>query len=469
MAELSYDLTVIGSGPGGYVAAIRASQLGLSVAIIEKDKPGGVCLNVGCIPSKALIHQAEIFESGKKLAEMGVSIDWKSFDYSKVHQKSRDAAQTLSRGVQFLLKKNNVAYMQGVGHIKDSTHVEVTKDDNSVVTLTSKYILIATGSRPHEIPGFAFDESKVLSSTGMLAMTTLPRSLLILGAGVIGMEFAHIMHSFGVKVTMIELLPRILNGADDEMGVLMRKHYEKKGIEILTGCKALDMKKSANGVQVTVEHADTQKKQTLEGEKLLVSVGRAPNSDGLNLEALGVKCERGFIRVSSYYRTTVSNIYAVGDVIATPQLAHVAFKEGEVAAEHMGGRSPERKLFPTELYPFAVYTEPELAWFGPTEQQLKESGKAYKVSRFPYRGAGKSVAVDAANGMVKVCFNPNTDEILSAHIFGKNATELIHELLLAKQAELLPEDIADVVHAHPTLSEVILEVSRAAKGWAIHA
>lgn len=468
MADKKYDLVVIGSGPGGYVAAIRAAQLGLSVAIIEQDKPGGVCLNVGCIPSKALIHQAEIFESGKQLTEFGVKIDWSGFDYRKVHQKSRDAADTLSKGVRFLLKKNNITYIEGAASIHDHTHVEVASGKSKML-IEGVSILIATGSRPREIPGFAFDESTVLSSTGMLAMTTLPKSLLILGAGVIGMEFAHIMHSFGVQVTMIELLPNILTGADDEFATLMRKHYEKAGIKILTGYKAQSMKKASGGVEVTVENMETRKTEQLKGEKLLVSVGRAPNSEGLNLDAAGIKHERGFIRVGSYYRTTVSNIYAIGDVIATPQLAHVASKEGEIAAEHMAGHTPLHESFPADLYPFAVYTEPELAWFGPTEQELAESGASYTVSRFPYRGAGKSVAVDASNGMVKVCFHKDTEEVLSAHIFGKNATELIHELLLAKQSELLPDDIVDMVHAHPTLSEVTLEVSRAAKGWAIHA
>lgn len=464
MAEQKYDLVVIGSGPGGYVAAIRATQLGLSVAIVERDKPGGVCLNIGCIPSKALIHQAEIFAHGAELAELGVRVDTKSFDYAKVHQKSRAAADTLSRGVQFLLKKNHITYIKGEGRIRDHTHVEVS--GHGVVTAT--HILIATGSRPREIPGFEFDESTVLSSTGILALTKLPQSLLILGAGAIGMEFAHVMSAFGVKVTMVELLPQILAGADDELATMMRTHYEQAGVEIRTGYKALSMKKSAQKVELTVE-GENGKRQQLTAEKLLVSVGRAPNSAGLNLDEVGIKHERGFIRVGGHYRTTIANIYAIGDVIATPQLAHVASKEGEIAVEHIAGRPTHHELFPAHLYPFAVYTEPELAWFGPTEQQLIEQGVGHSVSRFPYRGAGKSVAVGAAGGMVKGCFHRDTNELLSAHILGKNATELIHELLLAKQAELLPEDIADVVHAHPTLSEVTLELSRAAEGWAIHA
>jgi len=468
VADNTFDLIVIGAGPGGYVAAIRAAQLGFQVAVIEKEKPGGVCLNVGCIPSKALIHQAEIFTHGKELGELGATVDWEKFDYRKVHAKTQHAADTLSKGVQFLMRKNKITYFEGAARLASHTEVEITARDGAREVVKGKYILIASGSRPRELPGFEFDESLVLSSTGALALTALPRSLIILGAGVIGMEFANIMAAFDVKVTVIELLPQILAGADEELALLMRKDCEKKGIEILTSHKAQALKKSKSAIELTVENAETSQTQTFKADKILVAVGRAPNSEGLNLDEMGIQRERDFIRVSNHYRTTVSNIYAIGDVIATPQLAHVASKEGEIAVEHMAGLEPQHTIFPADLYPFAVYTDPEVAWFGPTEQELAESGAAYSVSRFPYRGAGKSVAVSASEGVVKLCFDKETSELFSAHIFGKNATELIHELLLAKQAELLPEDIADVVHAHPTLSEVMPEVSRAVRGLAIH-
>ena len=467
MKNTQYDLVVIGSGPGGYVAAIRAAQLGYTVAIVEKDKAGGVCLNVGCIPSKALIHQAELATSGKRLEDMGVKIDWTGLDYSKVHQKSRDAAHTLSKGVQFLIKKNKITYVKGSASIKDHTHVEVV-ENGAVQVLSTAHILIATGSHPREVPGFVFDELQVLSSTGILGLSSLPKSLIILGAGAIGLEFAHIMHAFGVKVTVVELLPEILNGADSEISTLMHEHCKKKGVEIVVNHKAQSLKKGKSGVQVVVKSMETGKPHTISADKILVAVGRAPNSDGLNLDAVGIQHEKGFIRTGDHYRTTVSNIYAIGDVIATPQLAHVASKEGEIAVEHMVGIGGAHAVFPSDLYPFAVYTDPEIAWFGPTEQEIAATGAVCAVHRFPYRGAGKSVAVEASEGVVKLCSDAKTGEIFSAHIFGKNATELIHELLLAKQAELLPEDIASMVHAHPTLSETILELARTTMGSAIH-
>ena len=466
----TYDVVIIGSGPGGYVGAIRAVQLGLTVALVERDKPGGVCLNVGCIPSKSLIHQAEIFTHGTALTKLGAKIDLSGFNYAKVQGESAKAAATLSAGVQFLIKKNKIDYISGTGAIAGKTSVKVTGSDGKSSTVTGKNIIIATGGRPRELPGFKFDEKQIISSTGALSIKKLPKALVILGAGVIGMEFAHIMSSFGVKVTVVELLPEILLGADVEFAKQMRETFTKRGVTFLTNAKAEKVKTGKDGITLSITHDG--KPSTLEADALLVAVGRAPNSENLGLDSVGIKTERGFISTGDYYQTACPNIYAVGDVINTPQLAHVASKESEIVVEHIAGNKTRHARFPADLYPAAVYTDPELAWFGPTAEALKErglkEGTDYQAVTFPYRGAGKSVAIGASDGRVKIYFSKKHHEILGAHIIGKNATELIHELLLAKQAELLPEDIAEMVHAHPTLSEATMEAARMAEGWAIH-
>ncbi len=460
-----YDLVVIGSGPGGYVAAIRANQLGLKAAVIEKEKPGGVCLNVGCIPSKALIHQAEIFTSRSELEEMGFKLDDSGFNYGSVFKKSRQAADRLSKGVQGLLKKNKVDYIEGTGVISAKGEVTVTAADGKTSKVKGKNLLVATGSRPREIPGFEFDEKQVLSSTGALFLEELPKSLIILGGGYIGMEFAHVMSAFGVKVTVVEMLDRIIPNSDTEAVAVLEKDIKKRGVEILTSTKAEKLTKAKSGIKLEVSSKDGKK--TLEADKLLVSVGRAPNTEGIGLEKVGVKMDRGFVTVGDYYQTSVPGIFAIGDVVATPQLAHVASKEGEIAVEFMAGHHPEKSVDP-DLIPAAIYTEPQIASFGPTEAQAKERGLNFEKAVFPYRGAGKSVAIGHPDGIVKVLYDKKTHEFLAAHVAGHTATELIHELLLGKRSELLPEDIATMIHAHPTLSEAVMETARAAEGWAIH-
>ncbi len=462
MAEHNYDLVVIGSGPGGYVGAIRASQLGLKTAIVERDKPGGVCLNIGCIPSKALIHQAEVYGHGAELEKLGVKLDYNGFDYRKVQKKSRNAADKLSKGVQFLLKKNDIEYIRGTGRVTGKNEVSV----DGKKKLSCKNIMIATGSQPRGLPGFEFDEDRVLSSTGVLMMTELPRRLVILGAGAIGMEFAHVMSAFGVEVTVVEMLERILPLEDAEAVEVIAKAFKGRGITMLTAAKATGLERGRDALRLTVEQGGETR--TLECDKLLVAVGRAPNSADLGLEELGVKIEKGFIETENYYRTAVAGIYAVGDVIATPLLAHWAMKEAEIAAEHMAGHAVEPRL-PDELGPSAVYTVPEIGSFGPTEEQARERGLEFEKAVFPYRGAGKSVAAEQSEGLVKVLYDRETREILAGHVVGANATELIHELLLAKKGELLPADIATMVHAHPTLSEAVMEAARTAEGWAVHA
>jgi dihydrolipoamide dehydrogenase len=462
LSGFDYDVLIIGAGPGGYVAGIRASQLGLKAAVIEKDKPGGVCLNIGCIPSKALIHQAGIFQGISSLEEMGLIVDRKGLDYGKVFEKSRKAADALSRGVQFLLKKNKVDLIPGEGKLSGGKEVTVSGGKK----VTGKNIIIATGSRPRELPGFTFDEERVLSSTGALMLTRLPRKIVILGAGAIGVEFSHILNAFGVEVHLVEMLNRILPLEDAETVAVLDRSFRKRGITISTSTRALSVEKGSFGVKVTLQEPSGAKK-TVEADQLLVVVGRTPNSDSIGLEKLGLATEKGAIPVGDYYQTKVPGIYAIGDVIPAPLLAHVASKEGEIAVEHIAGKKPEPRIDPLSI-PSCTYSEPQVASFGLPEWKAKELGRKYEKASFPYRGAGKSVAIEQPDGLIKVLLDPDSKEIIGAHVVGAEATELIHEILLARTAELLPEDIANMIHAHPTLSEAVMETMRAAEGWAIH-
>ncbi|HTO23155.1 MAG TPA: dihydrolipoyl dehydrogenase, partial [Spirochaetia bacterium] len=452
MAGFDFDVVIMGSGPGGYVAGIRAGQLGLKAAVIERDKVGGTCLNIGCIPSKALIHQAELFRSLPSLKEMGISVDVKGFDYSKVYDKSRKAADTLSKGVAFLLKKNKAELITGDAVLSGKN--EITLKDGRKVT--GKNIIVATGSRPRVIPGFEFDENQVLSSTGALMLKKLPKKAVILGAGAIGVEFAHVWSSFGVEVHLVEMMDRILPLEDAEAVQVLARSFQKRGIQMSTGTKAVSLKKGGPGISVELEDK-AGKRTTVEAEVILVAIGRALNTDGIGLEKVGIVPEKGAISVGDYNQTKVPGIYAVGDIVAgTPLLAHVAFKEAEIAVERIAGRNPHARIDPLSI-PAATYCEPQVASFGLPEWKAQEKGIAFSKASFPYRGAGKSVAIEQSEGFVKIIYEPKTKEILGAHVVGAEATELIHELLLARTAELLPEDIATMIHAHPTLSEAVGE------------
>lgn len=461
-----YDVLVIGAGPGGYVAAIRASQLGLKAAVVEKDKPGGVCLNIGCIPSKALIHHAETFMHRTDLEDFGVKVDTSKFNYEKVYERSRNAADTLSKGVSGLIKRNKIDYIEGEAKFESKNTVIVTSSKNESRKLTATNVIIATGGRPRELPGFEFDEERVLSSTGLLYMKKLPKSLIVMGGGYIGMEFAYVMNAFGVDVTVVEMLPRILPASDDEVVKVVQKAFEKRGVTFMTDTKVESLDTSGKTLKLKVTGKSGS--STLEADTVLVAVGRVPNTEKLGLENIGVRTEKGLIPVKDYYATGIKGVYAIGDVVGTPPLAHVASKEGEIVAEHIAGHRTSPRIDPDEI-PAAVYSEPQVASFGPTEAQAKERGLAFKKAVFPYRGAGKTVAVEQSEGLVKILYDEKTHEVFAAHIVGADASELIHELLLTKKAELLPEDVAAMIHAHPTVSEAVMEAARAVEGWAIHA
>jgi len=459
-----YDLIIIGAGPGGYCAAIRAAQLGLQAVVIEKDQPGGVCLNWGCIPSKNLIHQADVFHSMQAMEAVGVGVDRSSLDYAAVQANSRQVVKTLTNGVSGLLKKNKVDYLNGTARISGTGEVTVDGKDK----LTGKHILVATGSRPMQVPGFECDEQQVLSSTGILAMTALPQSIVILGAGAIGCEFAYVMNSFGVKVTLVEAMDHILPTEDFESCAVLESCLTRDGIDVRARTRALGLKKTAKSVSVSLQDSNGNTEEVL-AEKVLVVFGRVPNTEGLGLEEAGVNLDdRGYVSIGDYCQTSAAGIYAIGDITRTPALAHVASKEGEIAVEHMAGHHPEQAVNPDSV-PSAIYCEPQVAGFGLREDRAIAEGIAVKKSVFQYPGAGKTIAIGKPEGLVKVLCDPVTDELLGAHIVGHNATELIHELLLAHNSELLPEDIAHTIHAHPTISEAVMEAMRGVNGKPIHA
>jgi dihydrolipoyl dehydrogenase len=471
--ETTYDLAVLGAGPGGYVAAIRAAQLGLKTCIIEKDKPGGVCLNLGCIPSKALIHQADLLHGIPDLEKLGITVDASNLDMGRAFKKSRLAADKLSKGVQYLLKKNTIDLIKAEGHLASPTELILDGDRR----IQTRAIILATGSRPRELPGLAFDEKSVLSSSGALMLQKLPKRIAILGAGAIGMELGYVWNAFGAEVTLIEAMDRILPLEDADAAALARKLFEKRGVRFITGAFAHAGSRGPKGLSLDLKPAKDNSggdiPARIEANAVLVAVGRVPNSEGLGLEEIGVPLERGFVPVGDYGETAAKGVYAIGDITTTPQLAHVASKEGELAAEHIASvlkglpEPRERRVDPT-LVPSAVYCDPEIASFGLQEEKAKIQEAAYKEFTFPYRGIGKAMATEKPEGFIKVLAHPDTGEVLGATIVGERATDLIHELLLARQAELTVEDIAHMIHAHPTLAEGIMEAARGILGQAVH-
>jgi dihydrolipoamide dehydrogenase len=463
MSEQTLDVAIIGAGPGGYVAAIRAAQLGLKAAVVEMDTPGGVCLNWGCIPSKNLIQQAEDYHVLQAMEKLGVRIDRSGLDYSRVHANSRAAANTLAGGVSGLLRKNKVKVIKGRARLAGPGRVAIEGGD----TLGAKNILIATGSRPLEVKGFEFDEQQVLSSTGILDMKTLPKSLVILGGGAIGCEFAFVMNAFGVAVTVVEMMGHLLPSEDFECAAVLAASFQKAGITVHTGTRANALARSAKGVSVALSTPAGE--VTVKAEKALVVFGRRPNTENLGLETVGLKAdERGFIPVGDYNQTAANGVFAIGDVTSTPLLAHVASREGELAVECIAGHGGRMQRVDPAAVPSAIYCEPQVAGFGLREDEANSRGIAIRKSVFPYRGIGKAVAVGKSEGLVKLIADPKTGEILGGHVVGLNATEILHEILLAKTAELLPEDITHMIHAHPTLSEGVMEAALGLGGAPIH-
>lgn len=461
-----YDVIVLGAGPGGYVCAIRAAQLGLKTAIVDKQWLGGVCLNVGCIPSKALLKNAEVAhtlrERGK---EFGFSFENLRLDYSVAVKRSRQVSDRLTRGVAFLMKKNNIAVYMGTGRLTARDTVRVTDKDGKETDLKARHIVIATGASVAVPAGWPVDGEKVVTYLEAILQEKCPSSAVIIGAGAIGVEFATIWSAYGSQVTIVEMLPRLLPLEDEEVSAELKKAFEKRGIRCLTGHKVEAVETTPNGARVTVS-ADGQT-QVLEAEQALVAIGFRPNSKGLGLEEVGVRLDaRGFVEVDERMATSVPGIWAIGDVTGKLMLAHVASAQGIVCAEAIAG--VETVSLDYRMMPRATYCQPQVASFGLTEAQARAEGYEVRVGRFPFQANGKALGLGESGGFVKIITDAKYGEILGAHMIGPEVTELLPELTLAQRMELTPAEIARNVHAHPTLSEVIMEAAHVAEGHAIH-
>ncbi len=465
MAAPTYDVVVIGGGPGGYVAAIRAAQLGLRTALVEKAHLGGVCLNWGCIPTKALLRNAELAHFLQHRArEFGFSFENLQMDYATAVKRSRRVVQRLVKGVGYLMKKNKIDVHTGTGRLRSPNEVEVTTESGETTVLTTRNVILATGARPRTLPGVTVDGRRVLTYRQAIVQETLPQSAIIIGAGPIGVEFAYIWRAYGVEVTLVEMLPHLLPLEDEEVSTELERAFKRLGIRFHLNSRVEQVTPGDAGVQVVIRQGDQE--QALNAEQVLVAVGVQANTEGLGLEALGVRTERGFIVVDEGMRTNVPGVYAIGDVTGKTLLAHVASAQGIVAAETIAG--VETVTLNYEMMPRAVYCQPQVASFGLTEAQARERGYEVRVGKFPFQANGKALGLGESQGFVKIVADARYGEILGAHMIGPEVTELLPELTLAQAWEVTPEEIARNVHAHPTLSEALMEAAHAWAGHAIH-
>lgn len=470
--EYDFDVVIIGAGPGGYVAAIRAAQLGLKVALVEKEHLGGVCLNWGCIPTKALLRNAEVISLLGRGKDFGFTLSGFEADYGAAVDRSRKVAERLVKGIAALMRKNGVEVVEGTGVLKSPNEVAVGAGFTSAPeagtsparTLTGRAIVLATGSRARSIPGVEPDGERMLTYREAIVLRDLPRSAVIIGAGPIGMEFAHIWNVYGCEVTVVEMLPRVLPLEDEGVSAEVERAFKRRKVRLLTATRVQGVETTADGVRVRVTNDAGE--QTLEAERALVAIGVRPNSENLGLEAVGVRVERGFVAIDEHMQTNVPGIYAIGDVTGRLALAHVASAQGIVAAETIAGA--ETVTLDYEMMPRCVYCQPQVASFGLTEAQAVERGHAVRVGRFPFRANGKALGLDEYDGWVKIVADEKSGEILGAHLVGPEVTELLPELVLARNCELTPDEIARSVHAHPTLSETLMEAAHGVFGEAIH-
>ncbi|MER3401278.1 MAG: dihydrolipoyl dehydrogenase [Thermoflexus sp.] len=468
----AYDVVILGGGPGGYVAAIRAAQLGLRTALVEREHLGGVCLNWGCIPTKTLLRHAEILEWLRRGAEFGFAFDNLRVDYAVAQRRSRQVAERLVRGVQFLMRKNRIDVYEGEGRLRGEHQVEVRPTQGAAVggqrfegVLEAKYIVLASGARPRLLPGMSLDPPRVITYRQALELQQVPRSIVIIGAGPIGLEFAYLFRTYGAEVTLIEMLPHLAPLEDEEISVELEKQFTRQGIRFMTGTRVEAVRAADGGV--TVEAGG----QTLAAETVLVAVGVQPNTEDLGLEAVGVQTEKGAVVVNEFMQTSVPHIYAIGDVTGKLALAHVASAQGIVAVEHIAAREEKGPMPPALDYlavPRCTYCRPQIASMGLTERQAREQGYTVKVGKFPFQANGKALALGEHAGFVKLVVDAKYGEILGVHMIGPEVTELLPEMVLARVAELTPEEIVRAIHAHPTLSEVLAEAAHAVLGAALH-
>jgi len=462
--EQIYDVTIIGAGPGGYVAAIRAAQLGLKVALVEKEHLGGVCLNWGCIPTKALLRNAEVISLLRRGKEFGFTVTGFEADFGAAVERSRKVAKRLVKGIGALMRKNHVEVVEGTGVLRSPHEVEVALKAGDTRLLPTRNVVVATGGRARTIPGIAPDGERVLTYREAIVLRELPASAVIVGAGPIGMEFAHVWSTYGAEVTVVEMLPHALPLEDEEASAEVERAFKRRKVRLLTSMCVQGVETTAAGVRVSV--AGEKGEQVLEADQVLVAIGVRPNSEDLGLEEVGVQTERGSIVVDDQMRTSVPGIYGVGDVTGKLALAHVASAQGVVAAETIAGM--ETRPLDYEAMPRCTYCQPQVASFGLTEAQAVERGHEIQVGKFPFRPSGKALALGDRDGFVKIMADATSGEILGACLVGPEVTELLPELVLAHNWELTPEEIAHSVHAHPTLSEALMEAAHGVFGKAIH-
>jgi len=466
---MAYDVIVLGSGPGGYPAAIRASQLGFKVAIIEKESLGGICLNWGCIPTKALLKSAQVYEYAKHSTAYGINVSSAQHDFSAVIKRSRGVADKMSKGVQFLMKKNKIDVIMGYGKLKAKGQIEVTAADNSKQVVEAKYIIIATGGRGRELPNLPIDGKKVIGYREAMVLPQQPKSMIVVGSGAIGAEFGYFYNSMGTKVTIVEFMPRVVPVEDEEISKELEKQFKKQGIEIMVNSTVESIEQTGNGVKARVKTQSGE--TTLEADILLSAVGVVANIENIGLEELGIKTEKGRIVVDKYGQTNVPGFYAIGDCAPGQALAHVATKEGINASEHIAYTEKKYQHAPEGMdynnIPGCTYCTPEIASIGYTEKAAKDAGYDIKVGKFPFMASGKASASGATEGFVKVIFDAKYGEFLGAHMIGNNVTEMIAEVSVARKLETTAHEILNAIHPHPTMSEGVKEATAAAYGEAI--
>jgi len=462
---MKFDLLVIGSGPGGYVAAIRASQLGLKTAVVERESLGGICLNWGCIPTKALLKSAQVYDYLRHAEDYGIGVSGEvKPDLEKMVARSRSVAESMSKGVQFLFRKNKIEVINGTGKLKSAGVVTVTGAEGKTSEVEADHIILATGARSRELPNLKQDEKKVIGYREAMTLKKLPKSMVVVGSGAIGSEFANFYQTMGTEVTLVEFLPNVVPLEDEEVSKQLERSFKKSGMKIMTGSTVESV--DASGDLCRVKIKTPKGEQEVEAEIVFSAVGITPNIENIGLEELKIETENGRVKVDEYYRTNVRGVYAIGDIIAGPALAHVASAEGIVCVEKIAGQNPRPLDY--KNIPACTYTNPEVASVGMTEKAAMEAGYELKIGKFPFTASGKASAAGAKEGFVKLVFDAKYGELLGAHMIGANVTEMVAELVVAKKLETTGEELIKSIHPHPTMSEAIMEAAAAAYGEVIH-